>query len=176
MSKIKTKNNQITAAVQHVYDEYVKQYGYSPKLPTHLMHFSKKSGSKINFMDCKNVIMANKEKIEIDEKKDDKTVIIQVKQENKTYKINRRPMDDDSGFFERPQLDKIYDDKKEENKPLKINKRPMDDDSGFIERPIYTENVNVSDRNKWFQTEHLTTQCKNKKELQKNEKENDFKI
>eukprot|EP01083_Nonionella_stella_P144853 453004_1 len=56
------------------------------------------------------------------------------KEGDKPMKINKRPMDDDSGYFERP----TFDEKENvEEKPLKVNKRPKDDGSGFLERPTF---------------------------------------
>eukprot|EP01083_Nonionella_stella_P256196 878368_1 len=81
-------------------------------------------------------------------------------------KINKRPKEDSSGFFERPKPS-IGDQKHEsdsDDEPLKINKRPIHDDSGFFDRPNITKEDTYSKKNaalinKWFESERLTTFC-----------------
>eukprot|EP01084_Bolivina_argentea_P132800 234352_1 len=75
-SNYKDDMNYVNASAQQLYDQYIKQYGYAPKEASHLMHFSKKNGSKLMFVECKNIIIANKIDIKsMDDGKENEPII-----------------------------------------------------------------------------------------------------
>ena len=47
------------ADAQAVYDEYVKNFGFAPQQPGHLLAYAKKSGAKLKFSEARQVIAEN---------------------------------------------------------------------------------------------------------------------
>eukprot|EP01084_Bolivina_argentea_P267375 453839_1 len=45
---------------QSIYNSYIQQYGYAPKLPSHLIAHAKKSGHKLTFLVARNIINNSK--------------------------------------------------------------------------------------------------------------------